>query len=48
VLNLLLNAFDGMKDYSVNEGEVNVQAEPEGKNLLRVAARDRGPVSLSI
>jgi hypothetical protein len=47
VLNLLLNAFDAMKDYSVNEREVRVQAEPEGKNLLRVAVCDRGPVSLS-
>jgi two-component system, LuxR family, sensor kinase FixL len=27
VLNLLLNAFDAMKDYSVNEREVKV---PEG------------------
>jgi len=34
VLNLLLNAFDGMKDYSVDERAVKVQAEPEGKTCL--------------
>ena len=34
MLNLLLNAFDAMKDYSVNEREVKVQAEPEGKTCL--------------
>ena len=43
VLNLLLNAFDAMKDYSANEREVKVRAEQEGKGLLRVAVRDRGP-----
>jgi len=45
---LLLNAFDAMKDYSVDERAVKVRAEPEGKNVLRVEVRDRGPVSLSV
>jgi two-component system, LuxR family, sensor kinase FixL len=42
VLNLLLNAFDAMKDCPVYEREVKVRAETEGTGVLRVAVRDRG------
>jgi PAS domain S-box-containing protein len=42
VLNLLLNAFDAMKDCSALEREVKVRAEPYGANLLKVAVSDRG------
>jgi two-component system, LuxR family, sensor kinase FixL len=43
VLNLLLNAFDAMKDCPANEREVKVQAETTEAGLLRLAVRDRGP-----
>jgi two-component system, LuxR family, sensor kinase FixL len=41
-LNLLLNAFDAMKDCPANEREVKVRAETAGAGLLRVAVRDHG------
>ena len=43
VLNLLLNAFDAMKDCPVNERRVVLQAEQEGARMTKVAVRDRGP-----
>jgi two-component system, LuxR family, sensor kinase FixL len=43
VLNLLLNAFDAMKDCPANEREVKVRAETTEAGLLRLAVRDRGP-----
>jgi two-component system sensor kinase FixL len=42
VLNLLLNAFDAMKDCPVIEREVKVQAEMTGADSVRVMVRDRG------
>ena len=42
ILNLLLNAFDAMKDCPVNEREVVVQMERDGARMVRVAVRDRG------
>src|SRR5262249_15605907 len=43
VLNLLLNAFDAMKDCTVNERRVVLQAEQESACMTKVAVRDRGP-----
>jgi two-component system, LuxR family, sensor kinase FixL len=43
VLNLLLNAFDAMKDCPVNERRVVLQAEQDGGCMAKVAVRDRGP-----
>src|SRR5262245_40908771 len=43
VLNLLLNAFDAMKDCPVNERRVVLQAERDGACMAKVAVRDRGP-----
>ena len=43
VLNLLLNAFDAMKDCPANEREVKLRAETTEAGLLRLAVRDRGP-----
>ena len=42
VLNLLLNAFDAMKDCPANEREVKVRAETTEAGLLRLAVRDCG------
>ena len=42
VLNLMLNAFDAMKDCPVNERRVVLQAEEDGARMTRVAVRDRG------
>jgi two-component system, LuxR family, sensor kinase FixL len=42
VLNLMLNAFDAMKDCPVNERRVVLQAEEDGACMTRVAVRDRG------
>jgi PAS domain S-box-containing protein len=42
VLNLLLNAFDAMKDYSPLEREVEVHVEPYGDKMIKVAVSDRG------
>jgi two-component system sensor kinase FixL len=42
VLNLLLNAFDAMKDCSALGREVKVHAEPYGANMIKVAVSDRG------
>jgi two-component system sensor kinase FixL len=43
VLNLLLNAFDAMKDCSVNERRVVLQVEQDGARMTKVTVRDRGP-----
>jgi PAS domain S-box-containing protein len=42
VLNLLLNAFDAMKDCPVTEREVRLWAEREEGDAIRVAVSDRG------
>jgi two-component system, LuxR family, sensor kinase FixL len=42
MLNLLLNAFDAMKDCPANEREVKVRAVLDGGQLVKVAVRDRG------
>ncbi len=42
VLNLLLNAFDAMKELPPNEREVQVRSEADGAGMLRVVVRDRG------
>jgi PAS domain S-box-containing protein len=42
VLNLLLNAFDAMKDCPVNAREITMHAQRDGAGLVRVAVRDRG------
>jgi two-component system sensor kinase FixL len=42
VLNLLLNAFDAMKDSPANDREVRVRAERWDQNLIQVAVIDRG------
>ncbi|HJU62701.1 MAG TPA: PAS domain S-box protein [Candidatus Binatia bacterium] len=42
VLNLLLNAFDAMKDCPANEREVKVRAVLDGGRMVKVAVRDRG------
>jgi len=42
VLNLLLNAFDAMKDCPDHEREVKVSAEPQGGRSVKVAVADRG------
>lgn len=42
VLNLMLNAFDAMKDCPANERRVVLRAEPNDARAVRVAVRDRG------
>ena len=42
VLNLLLNAFDAMKDNPVHEREVVVRGGLDGTNSVKVAVQDRG------
>jgi two-component system sensor kinase FixL len=42
VLNLLLNAFDAMKDCRASERKVKVRTELEGGRWLKVAVRDCG------
>jgi two-component system sensor kinase FixL len=42
LLNLLLNAFDALKNSPVDERSVAVQADLDGANMLKVAVRDRG------
>ena len=42
MLNLLLNAFDSMKDCPVDDREVVVQSERQDGDLIRVAVRDHG------
>jgi PAS domain S-box-containing protein len=42
VLNLLLNAFDAMKDCPASKRAVKLQAEPNGAGLIQVAVSDRG------
>jgi PAS domain S-box-containing protein len=42
VLNLLLNAFDAMKECPVSEREVKLEMELYGANLIRVAVSDSG------
>jgi len=41
-LNLLLNAFEAMKDCPAGEREVAVRVESDGEGLVRVAVRDGG------
>src|SRR5262245_15598283 len=42
ILNLLLNAFEAMKDCPANEREIIVQAALDGADAVRVEVRDRG------
>jgi two-component system sensor kinase FixL len=42
VLNVLLNAFDAMKDCPAGEREVRVRLERDGAHMVKVAVRDRG------
>jgi len=42
VLNLLVNAFDAMKDCPTREREVSVRAALDGAGMVKVAVRDRG------
>jgi two-component system sensor kinase FixL len=42
VLNLLLNAFDSMKDCPAHERRVIVQVEADGARAVRLTVRDRG------
>jgi PAS domain S-box-containing protein len=43
VLNILLNAFDAMKECPASDRKVGLQAEPQGQHLIRVAVSDCGP-----
>jgi two-component system sensor kinase FixL len=42
LLNLLLNAFDAMKDCPADEREVLLRAEPDGAGLVRTSVSDFG------
>jgi signal transduction histidine kinase len=42
VLNLLLNAFEAMKDRPAHEREVVVRVDRDGAEMVRIAVRDRG------
>jgi PAS domain S-box-containing protein len=42
VLNMLLNAFEAMKDCPANQREINVGAELDGADVVRVVVRDHG------
>ena len=42
VLNLLLNAFDAMKDCPADERTIIVQAARNGSSMVEIAVRDRG------
>jgi len=42
LLNLLLNAFDALRNSPADERSVAVQADLDGTNMLKVAVRDRG------
>ena len=42
LLNLLLNAFDAMKDCPVDERKITVRVEQDDARLLSVAVRDKG------
>ena len=42
LLNLLLNAFDAMKDCPVDKREITVRVEQDDARLLSVAVRDKG------
>jgi two-component system sensor kinase FixL len=42
ILNLLLNAFDAVKDCPAHDRQVIVRAQREGPDMLKVTVRDRG------
>jgi two-component system sensor kinase FixL len=42
MLNLLLNAFQAMKDSPVNERRVTVRSQPDKEHTMTIAVRDRG------
>lgn len=42
ILNLLVNAFDAVKDCPVYDRQVVVRVEREGARMLKVTVRDRG------
>jgi two-component system sensor kinase FixL len=43
VLNLLLNAFDAVKDCSITERDIDVWIAAENEITLKLGVRDRGP-----
>jgi PAS domain S-box-containing protein len=43
LLNLLLNAFDAMKDCPADERDVSVRAELDGRDMLQISVSDHGP-----
>jgi two-component system, LuxR family, sensor kinase FixL len=43
LLNILLNAFDAMKECTATVREVKLQAQLDGAHLIQVAVRDCGP-----
>jgi two-component system, LuxR family, sensor kinase FixL len=42
VLNLLLNAFDAMKEYPIHERQVQLKIQSNGNNIVELSVRDRG------
>jgi PAS domain S-box-containing protein len=42
LLNLLLNAFDAMKDCPADERDVSLRAELDGRDMLRISVSDYG------
>jgi two-component system, LuxR family, sensor kinase FixL len=42
ILNLLVNAFDAVKDCPAQNRQVIVRVEREGESMLKVTVRDRG------
>jgi two-component system, LuxR family, sensor kinase FixL len=42
LLNLLLNAFDAMKDCPADERDVSVRAELDGRDMLQISVSDHG------
>jgi PAS domain S-box-containing protein len=42
LLNLLLNAFDAMKDCPADERDVSLRAELDGRDMLRISVSDHG------
>jgi two-component system, LuxR family, sensor kinase FixL len=43
VLNILLNAFDALKDSPAGQREVEIRAQRDASGMVRIAVRDNGP-----
>ncbi len=43
VLNIMLNAFDAMSECPTDQRKVELQVEPYGAELIKIAVSDRGP-----